>query len=97
MYVSALALSQNDPQTSLEISSLARNPNYIAIRCLKIEGYVQMKRAEEIIIYLRNSLQVDTSAIKLSYFSDTVYIKNYFILNLILFSIINNYIKILIL
>ncbi|XP_011496051.1 PREDICTED: pentatricopeptide repeat-containing protein 2, mitochondrial-like [Ceratosolen solmsi marchali] len=73
MYLAALALKQNDPQTALEITSLARNPNYIAIRCLKIESYVKLKRPEEIMIYLRNSLQVDSSATKLSYFSDTVY------------------------
>ena len=52
---------------------MARNVRYIDIRCIKIMAYVSLKRADEIMVYFRGTLQDDIpTRRKQMYFKDTV-------------------------
>lgn len=72
-FLSYLALKQNEPETALEVISLAKNIGYIDVRCIKVVAFARLKRLEEIGVFFRESLLSDVDGRrKRCYFQDTV-------------------------
>lgn len=56
MFIAYLALNQNEPTLALDYISRSEKANHIAIRCLKINAYIKIKRFEDVLIMIHRSL-----------------------------------------